>query len=47
MSDSQSKVILHIKLQEKSENMALKKYYSETTAVTQRLAEHYHGTKVV
>ena len=49
MSDSQSKVILHIELQEKPENMALKKYYSErkmkTTAVTQRLTEHYHGTK--
>ena len=49
VSDSQSKVILHIELQEKPENMALKKYYSErkikTTAVTQRLTEHYHGTE--
>ena len=49
MSDSQSKVSLHIELQEKPENMALKKYYSErkmkTTAVTQCLTEHYHGTK--
>ena len=46
MSDSQSKVILHIELQEK---MALKKYYSErkmkTAAVTQHLTEHYYGTK--
>ena len=49
MSDSQSKVILRIELQEKPENMALKKYCSErkmkTTAVIQCLTEHYHGTK--
>ena len=47
--DAKSRIVLNIELQEKPENMSQKKYFADTkmktTAVTQRLSEHYHGTK--